>query len=284
MSQHLLPVENLRRGRFAFTSLRSLAFAAGLSASVGLASAAEPSPPASAVPGFSDVMLARAVLSAIDSEPELRGVNLVVSVVDRVAVIGGAVPSPLVAKRAEKLVKTVEGIKEVRNTCFVASLPDPLLRAVATQHDSMPPRPVMQGLPGVLTNQIAPPLLSPPATNEPSGSKVVALRPPNSAPLLGAPVGAPGSRAVVSPSSASVPATAPGVLTGGALTTERLLIAAGEVRRTDPRFAKLSVEMREEMLVISGQAAQPSDAWDFAKKLRTVPGVKRVVIGTVDSR
>src|SRR5262245_40245728 len=126
MNQHPLFAQHTRRGRSAFAILRNLAVVAGLTALVGFAPAAEPTPPVSAVPGFSDVVLARSVLSALDSEPELRGINLVVSVVDRVAVIGGAVPNAAVSKRAEQLVRKIEGVQDVRNTCFVAATPDPL--------------------------------------------------------------------------------------------------------------------------------------------------------------
>src|SRR5205823_8814002 len=132
----------------------------------------------------------------------LRGVNLVVSVVDRVAVIGGPVPSPAAAKRAEQVVRKLEGISDVRNNCFVATSPDPLLKAVADRvGSSLPPRPVMAELPGVLTNQLTPPApVSPFPPAAPPGAvadgsaagrppTVVALRPPLSGGVLGAPVG-----------------------------------------------------------------------------------------------
>src|SRR5262245_2588539 len=127
MSQHPLPAPHARRERSAFAIPRTLAIALGLAALVGMTSAADPAPPASAAPGLSDVVLARSALAALDAEPELRAVNLVVSVVDGVAVVGGSVPSAAVAKRAEQALRKVDGIKEVRNTCFVSSGPDPLL-------------------------------------------------------------------------------------------------------------------------------------------------------------
>ena len=41
-------------------------------------------------------------------------------------------------------------MKDVRNTCFVSTGPDPLLKAVAVKAGSeLPPRPVMGELPGV---------------------------------------------------------------------------------------------------------------------------------------
>jgi hypothetical protein len=60
-----------------------------------------------------DVALARSALAVVDSDPQLRDVNLVVSVVDRVAVIGGPVPSEEAGRRAEVLVRGVPGIAAV---------------------------------------------------------------------------------------------------------------------------------------------------------------------------
>src|SRR5262245_52668752 len=156
MSQHPLPALHARRERFPFAILRSLAVALAV---VGVASGAD-SPPAANAPGspsLPDVVLARSALAALDAEAELKGVNLVVSVVDGVAVVGGPVPNAAAAKRAEQLLRKVEGIRDVRNACFVSAGPDPLLKAIADKGGStLPPRPVMTELPGVLTNQLPP--------------------------------------------------------------------------------------------------------------------------------
>jgi hypothetical protein len=289
MSQHPLHAPHARRGRFAFAIRRTFATALGLAALVGVTSAAEPAPPASAAPGLADVVLARSALAALDAEPELRRVNLVVSVVDGVAVVGGSVPSAAVSKRAEQVLRKVEGVKDVRNTCFVSAGPDPLLKAVADKGASaLPPRPVMAELPGVITNQMPPPAsLFPPnttlATNDPAGgAKVVALRPPTAVGVLGAPVGPVGSGTAPAAAPQAVPATAPGVLTGTPpAPAADVLVAAGEARKTEPRFAKLTVELRDGTLVVGGSAPLASDAWDYAEKLRKIPGVSRVAVGSV---
>ena len=275
------------RRSFAFTSLRSLALALGLAAFVSLTSAAEPPPSAAA--GFSDVVLARSALIAIDSDAGLKGVNLVVSVVDGVAVIGGPVPSTAIAERAEQVVRKVKGMKDVRNTCFVSSGPDPLLKAVADRAGSaLPPRPVPGELPGVLSNQLSPPVSPfPPntiAAADPN-STVVALKPPLTGPgtgsILGAPVGPAGNATVPGPSSA--PTTAPGQLTGSS--SGGVLAAVNEVKRAEARFGSLTVELRDGgVLLVGGSAPRASDAWDFAKKLQQVPGVSRVAVGAVKGK
>src|SRR4051812_14780184 len=92
-------------------------------AAVGLIAALAP---AADPTRMSDVILARSALTAIDADPQLREVNLIVSVVDRVAVVGGPVASAEVGKRAETVVRGVSGIADVQNRCFVQEKPDPL--------------------------------------------------------------------------------------------------------------------------------------------------------------
>lgn len=298
MSQHPLTRTTARRRRRAFvilcTFLVAVAFAGWVAWPSKRAAAADPTVP----PPLTDVMLARAALVALDAEPDLRGVNLVVSVVDRIAVIGGPVATPRQAKRAEEVVRAVAGIEGVKNTCFVTPLPDPLLKAVADRLGStLPERPVMTDLPGVWTGVVPP--VSPFAPNggtdpnrvvaRPGPGTVVALRPslPGITGILGAPVGAAGSAAT--PTPPPLPNTAPGVLTGTLPPTtpvrpSDVLTAANEARKSDPRFARLTVEARDGVLVIGGSAPLVSDAWDFAEKLRAIPGVTRVAVGAVSGK
>jgi hypothetical protein len=252
--------------------------------------------------GVADAIVSRSVLVAIDADPELRGVNLVVSVVDGVAVIGGPVPSQAIAKRLEDVVRKVPEIKEVRNGCFVASGPDPLMRAVAERLGSPANRSAMPELPGVLTAP-KPPVWASPAPAGFQNPNTVALASPGNTVVvrkpsvlssdgtgvLGAPVGSTGP-GTPSPSVVrdpyAVPSTAPGKLTGTGGTTlsqaviSDILTAAGNVKRVEARFAHLTVELREGFLVIGGTAPRASDAWDLADKLRLIPGVERVVIAT----
>ena len=148
-----------------------------------------------------DVVLARSALAAIDGDPFLREVNLVVSVVDRVAVIGGPVPSSEVGQRAEWLVRRVPGIEDVSNRCFVQAGPDPLLRVVAERTN---PRRSLPELPGVVPNprtgftSFDTPAQEPAvAAAGPIRNEVTTFRPanPSSDPLLLSPVGPEGLRA-----------------------------------------------------------------------------------------
>ena len=287
MSLHRPSVAPAPHHRLSFAILRSLVLASGLTGLASTSIAAEPAtpaPPASAAPGLSDIVLARSALAALDAEAELRGVNLVVSVVDGVAVIGGPVPNAAISKRAERVVRTVEGMKDVRNTCFVSTGPDPLLKAVAVKAASeLPPRPVMGELPGVLTNQLpAPAPVSPFPPNAlvaagDASSTVVARKPPlptgGTSNILGAPVGA------AEVAAHTMPTIASGTLTSAP--ANGLLAAAGEMRKSEARFANLTVELQGGVLMVGGSAPRAADAWDFAQKLRQMPGVSRVAVGAV---
>jgi hypothetical protein len=244
---------------------------------LALMSGAEPSSPPS--PRFSDVVLARSALAALDQVPELRGINLVVSVVDGIAVIGGPVPSQAHAQRAEQAIRAVPGIRDVRNTCFVSQGPDPLLRAV-TDKSWTEQQPRSWEVPGVWERQppVSPFPLHSVARGPDTNKTVIARRPaevlPGGREVLGAPV-PPQSPSTLP--ARDVPPVAPGTLT--ATGRDDPLTIARQFQRSDPRFAQLHLEFQEHTLWISGIVRQAEDAWELATRLRQIPGVQRVVVG-----
>ncbi len=262
---------------------RNVLLAAAL-LTLGMVSGAEP-PLEGSRTNVQDIILARAALAALDRAEELRGVNLVVSVADGVAVIGGPVPTLAHAQKAELIVRSVPGIRDVTNTCFVSSGPDPLLRAITR---GQPPRsPQGDDLPAIV--RPAPPV-SPfpiqPTRSEPRslGQQVVTSRrvpdPIGGQDVLGPPV-APIPGGSATPSTVrDVPAVAPGTLTGNARVSP--LAAALAIQRSDPRYAGLKIDYRDQTIWISGMARQHRDAWDLAAQLRSLPGVARIVVGTVE--
>jgi hypothetical protein len=256
--------------------LRTFAAALALAAA-GAAGAADPTPPAPAEVAVSDVVLARAALAALDADPDTAGVTVVVSVVDRVAVVGGPVPTARQAKRVEEVVRAVPGVAGVRSTCFVAAGPDPLTRAAAGRTASiLPPRPALFDLPGPLTGAVPAPVPLPVAAAAPKDKETTAFKPAGEpAGMLGAPVGPAGA------ARAGDPAVAPGVLTGAG---DAVAAAVDRVRRAEQRFARLTAEVRGGTVAVGGSAPLASDAWDFAAKLRTIPGVTRVAVGPVDGK
>jgi hypothetical protein len=194
----------------------------------------------------------------------------------------------------------VPDIKDVKNTCFVISGPDPLLVALAEKMGTAPPtRPVTSELPGVLTGTQAIGASFPPVPNAqnnaliataPNSNTVVSQKPPLPAgSVLGAPV------KPVGPGSAPVPAngadttTNPGPVLGkltasGGSTQNQandILASAGNAKKIEARFVNLTVELNNGILLIGGTSPRASDAWDLAEKLRQIPGVTRVVIGAM---
>jgi hypothetical protein len=177
----------------------------------------------------------------------------------------------------------VPGVESVKNACFVQADPDPLLRAAAEQLKSNG-RPTAAALPGVALGPGAPEGFLPPQTPQqpPSdqlaggGQKTVAQRPNLPGPsVLGAPV----SPQVPGAVKAAPPATAPGALTASPPKPADVRAAVVAVRKTDPRFARLAVELKPDgVLLVSGWSAKAADAWDFAARLRTIPGIKQVAL------
>jgi hypothetical protein len=252
------------------------------------------------VPAVAEVTLARSVLAALDADPVLKDVNLIVSVVDRGAVVGGPVTSEDIKKRVEVVIRGVPGVESVKNVCFVQADPEPLMRAMAERlkpgtRPSPPP-----ALPGVALAPAAPDGFLPAVPPEPPATllaseapNTVAARPalpPVS--VLGAPVApaGPGTVAKVSPLPPLAPVapqapalpTAPGALTGATVTPAKavdLQSAARAVARSDPRFARLTAELKPDgALFVSGWAVGVDTVRDFVTELRKLPGAGRVVV------
>lgn len=298
-----------------FVTPRALAGAISF-ALAGTVSAADPLPPAAPVVPVSspppraghggapkpvaiaDVALSRAVLAALDADPRLKDVNLIVSVVDRGAVIGGPVATEDIRKHAEKVVRGVAGVESVKNVCFVSAAPEPLLRAAA-EGLKPAPKPLAAALPGVTPppdrhdDGFIPPLAPlPPGELVVNGPKAVeTLRPSaSSVPpvnVLGGPVAAAGTGAVVKvnplptvaapepakPLFPTAPAT-PAALSSAPYPDVPTAVAA--LRKKDA-FARLDVKtMPDGGILVVGSAAKASDVWDFVTELRKVPGVTRI--------
>ena len=289
-----------RHGRPPFRLLRNLALAAGCGlgavALPALADHGPPGPVAASLPSAPpDVVLARSAMAALDADPRLKDVTLIVSVVDRVAVVGGPVPTADHGRWAEERVRGVTGIADVKNRCFVQGRPDPLVKAVADRL-SANPRPLTPDLPPVvpglkpvpLAVAAGPPTNPLPAAVAPPGQPSTSLRPPaETGGFLLPPVGPTGA---APPPASNTPPPVPGMLTAAPNVPavdpsrpESVLNAAEAVRRADPRFADLTLRLENGTLVVAGRAARAADAWNLSEALRRVPGVQRVVLN-VDPR
>jgi hypothetical protein len=265
----MFPARQSPPGRYRRAVLSLVVAAALVAAGAGFVTRGRAADPAPA----DDVALARAALAELDADPALKDFNLVVSVVDRVVVVGGPVATTAQKDRAAELVRRVPGVRDVRNGCFVQAGAEPLLKsnlAAARPLPVLPP--VVIPLRPSSTAETAPPTADLVAV-APVERSVVTRRPTNPGEnFLEAPVASqPGPPAAVSPYP-------PGVLT----TRPAFADSVETARRSDARFAGLRAEFRDGgTVVITGTAPRASDAWDFAELVRGVPGVVRVAVGPV---
>lgn len=211
----------------------------------------------------SDAVLTVKVRGALAADKELAGLNLLVSVADRVAVVGGGVPDKELTDRVEKAARSVKGLKEVKVECWVASVDDPLTKLVGDRlKDPLPVAPTKPRLPPVLS-------LTPPDRR--SDGTVTAQRIPAT------PAGF-----LLDPRPAVSELPYPTIAPPAVPTTPVDPIATAKAR--EPRFATLTVELKDGTATIGGRAKSQSDAWDFAAHVRKLPGVERVVVGNVNTR
>src|SRR5262249_39715327 len=116
-----------------------------------------PAPPASAAPSQRDLELTVKARKAMAQDEDLARAGLSVRVRQGVAVLGGAVPSAELLKRAVKKVEQVKGVLEVRSELRVAApAPAPLFTAPPDEEPTRtvaasPPREAP--LTGVLANR-----------------------------------------------------------------------------------------------------------------------------------
>lgn len=212
-----------------------------------------------------DAALEKRLAAALAADPRLGG--LTVSVVDRVAVVGGPVPDAAARQTAEAVVRAVDGLAAVRLNCWVPMTADPFAEKVRERlrpKASPPPRPVASP-PGEL-----PPLALPlpgglpplPPVMEP----VVAERQTERRTWLAPPVAGRGD--TIPPPS--VPAVPPARF--------------AKLTASDPRFRRLTVDVSPGGTALIGGAGDPAAAWELAAVLRHQPGVMRVVVGPIAER
>ncbi len=278
---------------------------------------------------ITDDKLAVRIQAALANDPELKKLhlNLLVNVVDRAAVIGGAVPSFSVVDRVESVARAVPGISDVKVSAWVPAAHqanDPFAQMVAREmrpatepkrkstepqlNDSFPmpamslPNPTPStienrdrtpvAVPTVKTNSAAPivvhrqpgSLLLEPVAPGTNSAPQELDRPPGAAPLPYKTI--PPTRVPTVPESSNglpdsgwngpFPAQTP--------ETNTLTKQIEELRRSNPDFTLLKVELRDAVAIITGEAKRDATPWDFAHELRKLPKIQRVILGTTTIR
>jgi hypothetical protein len=236
------------------------------------------------------------VRDALDTHPGLRPhrLNLLVNVIDGVAVVGGPVPDAKLAEAIEEAAKAVDGVARVKVSVWQQAAPrsDPLAMKL---DDKLNPKPPPLPSPAVTLSLPAEP---PPPKPDPRPKAGVTGRtadlPDPTANVLQPPVSSAErtSRAPhVRPLGAEPPEYTPIPATN--LPTEPIAepptnatpVRAAPPRESsawerDPRFAGLTVEVRTGTAVIGGRAKSKAVAWELAEQVRNWPAVERVVVAT----
>ncbi|MCZ2341813.1 MAG: BON domain-containing protein [Bacteroidales bacterium] len=242
-----------------------------------------------------DTLLAFQVKSALAADSVLAPVNLFVSVVDRVAVVGGPVPDAATIARVEWVIRGVPGLTEVKVHCWVALREDgfggQVREAMILPPTAVPPL-VYPTTPGQL--RVDPQLMAwnPGSPSQGRSDSVVAQR-PSQPPLAGFlldPVvtGAKPSTPLIPelpmPGQAdAMPNIPPQQVPVSPVvnTAPTLEQQVSTLRASNPRFGWLTIRLENGTATVSGHATHIQDAEDYAAALRNIPGIHRVVIGEV---
>ncbi len=228
-----------------------VAVVAGLLLSVSAPAGAvesPPRPPPSALGLIGDLRLTVLARRALQGDPALARLNLGVRVRDGVATVWGPVPSGAVARRIAATLKSIDGIDEVRSELQVRRPAERPLLADIGIPPRMPTRTAAK--PDTASGTIRP---------RPREAAVVATerkpqpRPATPAAIRGA-----------APPTPAVP----------------LSIAVARVRRSEPRFGAILVELRGDVVVINRSGADPEDVTALAQALRRVRGVSEVMVAS----
>lgn len=264
---------------------------------VGVLSAVVAQPPATASRPTDDALALR-VRQALADDPTLapHKLSLLVNVLDGVAVIGGPVPDVKLAPKIESAAGGVTGVVRVKVSVWaVAPASNPLADRLGEKLSDKPkPTPEVPAV--TLAMPFDPPAKPDvPAKPDPRPTAGVAARPVNPPSILQSPVvsvehtaQAPHSR----PPGAEPPEYTPIPATD--LPTKPVLEPPAPVRaapprdpepeawKRDPRFARLTVDVRNGTAVIGGRAKSHTAAWELAEEVRGWADVERVVVGQVE--
>lgn len=224
------------------TPLRRLIVTAGIALAFTIPAAAQ------APSTDEDAALNRAAYSALLKADDLADVNIGVRVFkDGTALLWGSA-RPADAARAEAVLRKVPGIARVVNTCDPVPATDPLVEKVRAAFPTPAP-----------AKSDAPKLPDPPVIVPPPAAPVAAVSRPTTAEKRADEPAA----VLLDPLAASGPVD---------------YAAIERVRRSDPRYARLTLDLRDGRVVIAGGAADPKAAWDLARQITPLVGGRDVAV------
>ena len=219
-----------------------------------------------------DLKLGRLAYTALQGT-ELGEANIAVRVLrGGTAILWGPAPSPEAIKRAEEKLLKIEGIKKVVNQCDLVGTPDPLIKQVDIRLRTKPPEEIKkEEVPQpeeVPVQSIAPPSAPHLPPREETGRSAP---PPPAASSV--------SRHITSEKPIAEGTPAARLLDPSEASTQINYASIEKIRRSDARFEKLKMDLRDERIVISGHVEHPNDAWRFARLIISHVGDRDVVVG-----
>ncbi len=242
-----------------------------------------------------DQELTLRIQTVLSTDSVLRSRNLIVSVVDGVAVIGGPLSSSAESEHLNQILKVVPGLSAVKLSVWIPEIEDPLRKQIADRLNGVTPqRPVSIPTPitpipnrlvskepataaKVRIERYEPPvpmmaLLLDPKPNAITRPKVIdSAYSPLPAPIPAAPAGPPQYPTIPPPAVPVVPG-------------QDLDSAIEAVRKGDARFRDLTTQHQAGMITVGGSVTEFDDVWEFIRQVRKVPGVDRVVMGQLNIR
>jgi hypothetical protein len=243
-----------------------------------------------------DMKLTIHVRRVLAADPDVAACNLTIHVRDGVVTLQGAIPSPEIGGRAEKLATKVPGVEKVQNKLYVSArddevrtlpLPDP--EPPSASASASPDR--TTGSLGTLTGR-APVIALPP-----SGRTATVQQPPPASPPAPTSAGLtppsamiPGPRrgpgvSLLPPVSLGAPEAGPAVpVTSTSAPVASVAAGAEQVRSSDARFRRIRLDVQGGVIGILPAEDVPGEhVMALAQALSRLPGVERVLVQNASS-
>jgi hypothetical protein len=246
---------------------------------LGASCGAREVPWAAAESELEDLRLAVKARTLLHRDPALGPMNLGVDVRRGVATLWGPVPSEAHLRHAVEILRGSPGIREVRADVYLASrdgfsggrltLPEDL--TPTTSASAVPDR--VHGRLPAWTGVRLLPSVAVAREEDPAGFRTLDLR-------KGAASGSPVALLAPIP----VPDQLPGSGSTARPTGDTLLAALADLHRSNPRYQRIHIEVREGVVSLRSRGTADGLVMAFARKARTLPGVRRVVIRQDDGR
>ena len=261
-----------------------------------------PRPPSPFVSPQSDRMISLQVMSLLATNPELADIPVMVDVLNKVVILGGAVPDEATKQQLEAAVRTIPGVKNVQNGCWIRPPEDPLRQMVFNRLEGVPtpvaqdatPRPpslviqpadsrLYSSTPLVVRTPLPPPpQLTRPNDRRPGGQVTVNRLTLSTLNRLEDPVGPNGANVVELPMPTAVKPTIPAFSSIPAMNLPTQPLGPDQrirqIQDANPRWKPLSVSRSGGRVQLSGQGRHPRDIWDFAEAIRYVEGLESILV------